>query len=134
MSREQSSGSSGHETRDVRLRPIVWAGIILIGLSLVAFGVAFLTVKVERERAGEASLSQNPLELSVGRQEPPAPRLQPQPLRDIRELRAANDAQLANYAWVDKSAGVVRIPIERAMELVAERGLPTRAEGAAGPR
>ncbi len=132
MSHDQSPEASGHETRDVRIRPIVWGGIILVGLSLVAFAVSFVTMQVDRERAGATSLPQNPLELSIGRQEPPAPRLQLQPLRDIRDLRAANDALLAHYAWVDKSAGVVRIPIERAMELLAQRGLPARTEGAAG--
>ncbi len=39
-------------------------------------------------------------------------------------MHAKEDLLLENYSWVDESKGVVRIPIERAMELVAERGLP----------
>jgi hypothetical protein len=35
---------------------------------------------------------------------------------------------LEGYGWVDREAGVVRVPIERAMELLLERGLPTRPE------
>ena len=42
---------------------------------------------------------------------------------DLAAFRAKEDAKLHGYAWVDKDAGVVRIPIERAMEMIAERGL-----------
>jgi hypothetical protein len=40
------------------------------------------------------------------------------------KLRAQEDAILTSYAWVDKKAGVARIPIDRAIEIVTERGLP----------
>jgi hypothetical protein len=42
------------------------------------------------------------------------------------------DKVLASYDWVDQKNGVVRIPIDRAMELLAQRGLPVRPEGGAG--
>jgi hypothetical protein len=45
-------------------------------------------------------------------------------------LRAWEDEQLHGYAWVDKGSGAVRIPIERAIEIVAERGLPARSQEA----
>jgi hypothetical protein len=48
----------------------------------------------------------------------------------MRRLRAADEAILNSYGWVDEEAGVVRIPIDRAMELTLERGLPTRSEEA----
>jgi hypothetical protein len=44
--------------------------------------------------------------------------------QDIVTLHAREDILLDNYTWVDRSKGTVRIPIERAMELVAQRGLP----------
>jgi hypothetical protein len=43
-------------------------------------------------------------------------------------LQAHEDELLNNYGWVDQDAEVVRIPIERAMELLLERGLPTRPQ------
>lgn len=55
---------------------------------------------------------------------PPAPRLQVTPEKDLAALRAGEKAMLEGYAWVDRAAGRVRIPIERAMTLIAERGLP----------
>jgi hypothetical protein len=63
------------------------------------------------------------------RQLPPEPRLQISPQQDMRQMRAAEMAALHSYGWVDRQAGIVRIPIERAIELLAERGLPARREG-----
>ena len=53
---------------------------------------------------------------------PPPPLLQAQPWEDLRRYREEQSRILSNYAWIDRNAGVVRIPIERAMELVIERG------------
>jgi DNA-binding GntR family transcriptional regulator len=44
-------------------------------------------------------------------------------------MLAAETAILHSYGWVDRDAGIVRIPIERAIEILAERGLPTRDQG-----
>ena len=52
---------------------------------------------------------------------PPAPKLQVSPYADLGTLRAREDAVLQSYGWVDKGTGVVRIPIDRAMDLVAGR-------------
>ena len=46
--------------------------------------------------------------------------------RSLQELRAKQKALLEGYGWVNKEAGVARIPIEDAMKMVVERGLPTR--------
>lgn len=51
----------------------------------------------------------------------PKPRLQVAPARELEALRAAEDAVLNSYGWVDREAGIVRVPIERAMELLVER-------------
>jgi hypothetical protein len=44
--------------------------------------------------------------------------------QDLADLHAREDLLLENYSWVDQSKGIVRLPIERAMELIAQRGLP----------
>ena len=54
---------------------------------------------------------------------PPEPRLQIAPSLDLKALRATEDAQLHGYGWVDRKAGVVHIPIERAMDLVAQEAV-----------
>ena len=62
-------------------------------------------------------------------QDPPAPRLQTQPFKDIYELKTEQRGALTSFGWVDKANGVVHIPIERAMALTLQRGLPARAGG-----
>jgi hypothetical protein len=55
----------------------------------------------------------------------PTPRLQTDDgNQDLADLHQREDLLLDNYTWVDRSQGKVRIPIERAMELIAQRGLP----------
>jgi hypothetical protein len=55
----------------------------------------------------------------------PTPRLQTDDgYQEISDMHAKEDLLLENYSYVDRSKGSVRIPIERAMELIAERGLP----------
>jgi hypothetical protein len=59
----------------------------------------------------------------------PAPRLQPNPAIDLAQYQAAQKAKLNSYGWIDKQTGIIHIPIERAMELISRRGLPTRGPG-----
>jgi hypothetical protein len=50
------------------------------------------------------------------------PRLQTDPVGDLNRLKAQQRAQLTGYGWVDRDRGLVRIPIERAMDMIAARG------------
>jgi hypothetical protein len=54
----------------------------------------------------------------------PSPRLQDDDVRDMNMLRSSEDKLIHEYTWIDKSSGSVRIPVSRAMEVLAERGLP----------
>ena len=58
----------------------------------------------------------------------PSPRLQPDPVADLNKFRVREEELLNSYGWVDQAAGKVHIPIERAIEIVAQTGLPTRSE------
>src|SRR3954451_2798826 len=53
---------------------------------------------------------------------PPGPRLQPSPPRDMDELRARDQRALTTYGWVDQAGGVARIPVDRAIAILAEKG------------
>jgi hypothetical protein len=71
-----------------------------------------------------------PLAAADQHREPPEPRLQTNPREDLQKFREQEDTVLTSYGWVDRNAGIVRIPIEEAMKLTVQRGLPTRPEGA----
>src|SRR5229473_4292527 len=60
----------------------------------------------------------------------PQPRLEENERTQFRSFIENQDRKLATYDWVDKDTGTVRIPIDRAMELIVQRGLPVHAEGA----
>ncbi len=67
-------------------------------------------------------------------QEFPEPRLEDDERTEINDFRYQQDETLSSYGWVDQNAGVVRIPIDQAMKLIAQRGLPTIPQaGAAAP-
>ena len=58
----------------------------------------------------------------------PDPRLERNERTEINDFRSGEDKFLNSYGWVDKPGGATRIPIERAMELIVQRGLPTRPQ------
>jgi hypothetical protein len=57
-------------------------------------------------------------------QPPPPPRLQIDPAADLAAVRQAETARLSGYGWVQHTQGTVHIPIDRALALTLERGLP----------
>ncbi len=63
----------------------------------------------------------------------PQPRLERNERIEIKDFRLKEEQTLNSYGWVDEKAGVVRIPIERAMQLVAQRGLPTTPKAGTVP-
>jgi len=69
--------------------------------------------------------------LSTGLEGVPGPQLQSSPPADYQRIHARELETLATYGWVDHKAGVVHIPIEQAMAMVLERGLPVRTGTAA---
>jgi hypothetical protein len=124
----------GHEERDIAVRPIAYvvAGLVAVVIAVFIFIQVLLNVFAGIQSRRSAAPS--PLAGAYGLKEPPAPRLQTHPVLDLEDLRARDQALLSGYGWVDRDAGVVRIPIERAIDLLATRGLPARTAPAEAPR
>jgi hypothetical protein len=118
--------SAGHERSDVGIGPIAMLVTGLAVLTIVALLAMWGLFRYFAAR--EAKTLAPPSPMAESRQLPPAPRLQVIPERDLQQLRKDEDKFLNSYDWVSREAGVVRIPIDRAMDLVVERGLPVRAE------
>ena len=117
----------GHEETDAEVGPLVRFAIFLtlITLACAAVTAGFYKYLEGREEAEKAP--RYPLTVGVERALPPTPRLQTYPFDDVKGLRREEAKLLEHYQWVDKNAGTVRIPIERAIEILAEKGLPHRA-------
>jgi hypothetical protein len=96
----------------------------------ISFGIVYGTFWFfeGRERAANQAASKYPLAAGQHK-EPPTPHLQTQPFRDVYLLRQAENEKLTTYGWIDKDGGVARLPIDRAMEVMLQKGFPARAEG-----
>ncbi len=116
----------GHETTDVN----VWAvgkfaiGLVIVCVVSIALLFGLLKFFQSREETSVANTVE-PTKLF------PEPQLQKTPIADLKAIRAQEDKLLNGYAWVDQPKGVVRIPVERAIEVLAKRGLPSRGVPAA---
>jgi len=121
--RGQTNPEVTYEKRDVNTRTIL---IFVAGL----FAVLVVTFVSMRGLFGYFSATQNlgpgasPFDNS--RALPPTPRLQVDPAVDLEQVRGTQEEMLNSYGWVDKASGTVRVPIDRAMDLLTERKLPVR--------
>lgn len=120
----------GHETRDISTRVVATFGLSLFLGGLVVVGVVALLYQEFTRQAERAYPREYPLARVGPAELPPEPRLQTHPRWDLQRMRAEEDRILDSYGWVDPQRGIVRIPIERAMALLVEQGLPAR-QGAA---
>jgi hypothetical protein len=117
----------GFEVDDANAREVIGSAIgLAIGTALVCIAMYGMFVYLRHAEAGRQPL--NPM--ANPRQIPPDPRLSVEPAKELRNLREYEDLMLHNYGWVDPQAGIVRIPIDQAIDIVAQRGLPVRAPAA----
>jgi hypothetical protein len=121
---------------EIHVRAIfgVLAGLVL--LVALSFGGVFAFGGFLRSR----SVARDPEPLPLAEANAPRPRpraaLQADPTADMKAFARKEEAALTSYAWVDRANGVAQVPVSRALELVAERGLPVPPplpEAAAAP-
>lgn len=118
----KKSSSPGYELRDLRPRGILIAGVALLLLcGAVTVVVRCLFDGLEDRARG----SESPRHILADEgHEPRGPRLQADPPEDRRRHQTQIEAALHAYGWIDPQAGRVSLPVERALELVLEEGLP----------
>jgi hypothetical protein len=121
------------EARDVEPRRLMQAGVVFVLLLVVAGAMALLTQTVFIGRLPNFSPQPPVLPAVRGVATPLAPPLQPNAVQDLQQMRAHEDEILGSYGWVDRRRGVTRIPIDRAMDLLLQRGLPVQPVGTAQP-
>jgi hypothetical protein len=115
-----------HETRDISTRVVVLFGVsLMVGAVLVHF-LTWVLYAFYGSLQAKAYPRQYPMAQVGAPPLPPTPRLQAQPREDLKTLRAEEQRRLDSYGWVDAARGEVHIPIDRAMELLLQQGLPVR--------
>jgi hypothetical protein len=123
-----------HEQSDVNINAILGFAGALVAVGIFISFFVWLLFGYFNAREARQAPAEFPLAAGQESRLPPEPRLQTNPREDLRELRAAEDDALTTYGWVDRNAGIVRIPIDDAMKLVVQRGLPARAPSPAPAR
>jgi hypothetical protein len=111
----------GHEPSGVRVSPLAWISVAIVAILLLTLGGLYGLFSFLQSQPPAA---QPPSALGGAQPTPPGPRLQTDPVADWQDLRGTEEANLSSYGWADQKAGKVRIPIDRAIELLAQRGLP----------
>ena len=127
-SQSDRRGAVPHEVHDAEARPIVVAGLALGVGVVIVFGIVFLLFHYFSPKSSPEGV--NPMAGSAGLN-PAVPRIEEHPSETYQGLRAQEDRALGSYGWVDKKTGIVRVPIDRAMEITLQRGLPVRKEAPA---
>jgi len=115
----------GHETRDADVRAIVLAGV---ALAIVALLIGVLVYGVFQYLAHNPTTTGRANPMAQTGRFPPAPRIEEHPSLELKDLHAMEDSILTTYGWTDKATGIVRIPVDRAIELQLQRGFPARQE------
>lgn len=113
-----------HERTDANIRRIAFFafGMVVVAV-LIHYALGWM-MNIYSIR--QASVVGNTRPVSDTLSKSTQPPLQVNPAGEVEMLRAQEKDKLERYSWVDRKAGIVRIPIERAIELTVERGLPTR--------
>jgi hypothetical protein len=143
MNLHQEHEEVAYEREDLSPRVIF---SFLVGLGLVLVLVYFVVKGMDGYLDAYQKQHQPPLNPLVSQTENdsrkisnadiarfPQPRLETNERLEINAFRLQEEKTLNSYSWVDQQAGVARIPIERAMQLLAQRGLPTRPQAGAVP-
>jgi hypothetical protein len=128
MNAEAERSHHDHERKDVDVISLFTIVFTLFVLCVVIFFVVAIMMRYFKahepsKTAGQANIP------ATHSAEFPQPRLEVKPGASLAEFRAAEDADLHSYGWIDRNAGTVRIPIDRAMQLILERGLPDVGAG-----
>lgn len=137
MAHEHGAGNvngAGYEVEDASVREVIFTAVgLAVGTIIISLAVLGL-FKVLRSADEQASTTQPRVEMPVQSPFPPGPRLQEHPARDMEALSHQENQALTTYGWTDKASGKVRIPVDRAMDIVVQRGLPTRGGNSGAPK
>ncbi len=119
---QSTTSGSGHETKDVDVTSILLIAFGLLMTLVVVAIVVWITLRHLRSERSSQTASTSSLTAQVAQF--PEPQLQINPTIDLAELRVRDARELNDYGWIDRKAGVARVPIERAMQLLLQKGLP----------
>jgi hypothetical protein len=147
MSAEHYKGSQAREAprhsdvsfeeRDIKAGTIYWYLFALGVATAAALVISIFILRFTNNLAVSSDVAPPPSRAALGEKQifPPEPRLQglpghqSDPQKDLRQKLKADMEANEKLEWIDKNAGIAQIPVEDAMKIIAEKGLP----GASAP-
>jgi hypothetical protein len=132
VERRHDPGDPDHEI-DTRMLWRVGAGL---AAGTIAAGALMLAVFFfEKKHLDSSDPAPPAMAEARAPQAPAGPLLQKDPTADLRAFRASEDRLLSTYGWTDREAGLARVPVTRAMEIVVQEGVaPLGASPEENPR
>ena len=118
------SKGPGYEVRDANLKALIQFAVglaILLAVTLLMIRFVFGMLSNLSPLGPAASPFEN------ARQIPSGPLLQAAPHQELVGYCSSQRDAVNNYGWVNQSGGIVQLPIDKAMDLMAQRGLPSRS-------
>jgi hypothetical protein len=126
---DEASLKRGVELSDVRARTVTFAGLALsAGLMVAGLLLSWGLYTVFKSHAPAPDAPPITFVVPDTAALPPVPRLQADPHAVLVPFVRSQDSILAGYGWVSRDSGIVHIPIERAMQLIVEKGLPVHTK------
>ncbi len=110
------------EQRDADIGVIVKTGIVLLIFMVACVGIAKLHHDYEISQQPVAGFTP----FSTEQRLPPEPRLQALPAADLVKFKESQGHVTETFGWVDKAAGVARVPVDKAIDMALEKGFPVR--------
>ncbi len=127
--KSHQAGVAQTESDGVNYRGIVVFVAILAITTIACELIVVGMFKLFDAQSKASGVARAPLSAPAGTLPPPPNLLLNEPL-NLSQFRAREANELGHYGWIDKNAGVVRLPIDRAKALLLERGLPVRGADA----
>lgn len=114
---------AGHESTEVAPRPLVIGAVALV-ITVVICQVILAIWMRGFERQEERANALHPTRQAIEVDQFPQPRLQESPPVDTVSILREERARVGSYGWIDQKAGIARIPVDRAMDILVQKGLP----------
>ncbi|MGA7130091.1 MAG: hypothetical protein WBZ19_27505 [Chthoniobacterales bacterium] len=114
----------GYETSDVSFRPWAWFVAVFIVTMVVIYHAVLGFMQILAGPNKVLGRTEHPADQSLSQF--PQPRLQTDPASDLKSYLKQKETELTTYGWIDRKAGIVRIPIDQAMNTFVSRGFPVR--------
>ena len=135
-------GDVSFEARDISISSVLWSLVYLAGTVLVSLVICLYFFKFAAQHAASQERPRPIVRQQMNSEDeqrmtmPQEPRLQgvpgheSDPQQDMRLKVASDMAANESYGWVDEKAGIAQIPVKEAMQIIAEKGLPSIAPAA----